>query len=141
MLLALRLDRRFATHAVRAFEHWRAVLQQSGLPVPPEVADFLALCQAEASGDQAGPELATVADPLDGVSMSPLLLTYAQTEAALQCSHTQVKRLVSAGDLPTVKVGGLVRIRATDLAAYVDSLAVIPRGQAASTVQPLAAVQ
>jgi len=53
----------------------------------------------------------------------PDLLTVNETAAALRCSTGHVKKLVAAGTLPSVTVGGrLRRIRREDLDTYIRNL-------------------
>ena len=60
---------------------------------------------------------------------SPALLSLREAAEELNLSESQVRRLIRAGDLPTVPVnptgaGGsysLIRIAATDIAAFIDS--------------------
>jgi excisionase family DNA binding protein len=122
-LLLLSLDDEFARHMVKAADHWIGVLRQAGMRAPASVVEFRDLCSSRVSGGQRVPEVDPSAAVLEPLSMSPLLLTYGQTEAALQCSARHVKRLVATGELPRVLCGGLSRIRAADLAEYVANLA------------------
>ena len=52
----------------------------------------------------------------------PILLTQSEVAAALGVHLSTVKRLVTAGKLPTRKLGALTRIRYDDLRAFADSL-------------------
>lgn len=54
--------------------------------------------------------------------MVPLLLDYEDVADALQVSVPTVKRLVSAGQLPAVRVASARRVRRADLEAYVHGL-------------------
>lgn len=50
------------------------------------------------------------------------LMTYADAAARLAISERSLDRLIAAGHLGTVSVGGAVRVRASDLAAYIATL-------------------
>ena len=53
-----------------------------------------------------------------------MLLSVAEVAAELGCGRDTVYALLTSGALPSVRLGGrLRRIRRTDLAAYVESLA------------------
>ena len=52
--------------------------------------------------------------------MTARLLTYGTCAALLSCSERQVRRLISAGVLPAVRVGTTtLRVRQADLEAFV----------------------
>ena len=54
------------------------------------------------------------------MSADPLLLTYGAAGAKLSLSARTIRRLVDAGDLPVVRIGGAVRIAQADLEAYIS---------------------
>jgi excisionase family DNA binding protein len=55
--------------------------------------------------------------------LSPQLLTFIRVAEQLDVSLSQVRRLVAAGELPTVVVGkDARRVRQSDLDAYVKNL-------------------
>ena len=60
------------------------------------------------------------------------LMTVAQTASALTTTESHVRKLLDRRDLPTVKVGGAVRIWSTDLAEWLDANTrpALPRGGA-----------
>jgi excisionase family DNA binding protein len=51
-----------------------------------------------------------------------LLMTYATAARRLAISDKALRRLTTSGQIPTVKVGGLVRIAEADLQAFVETL-------------------
>lgn len=55
--------------------------------------------------------------------MGRLLVDIEDAADALDVSVSTVKRLIAAGELPAVKVGGATRVRTFDLAGYVTRLA------------------
>lgn len=65
--------------------------------------------------------------------MGPLLLDLEDVSDALGVSVPTVKRLVRAGALPAVKVGGATRVRRCDLEAYVAGLDAVRTTLRAST--------
>jgi len=58
--------------------------------------------------------------------MSDQLLTAAEVADHLRVSTMTVYRLVRRGELPAVRVGRNYRVRAADLAAYLDQQVVDP---------------
>ena len=48
------------------------------------------------------------------------LLTLKQVAVVLGLSERSVRRIIQAGDLPAIRVGGSPRIRTADLRAYLD---------------------
>jgi excisionase family DNA binding protein len=53
---------------------------------------------------------------------NPLLLEKPEAAAELSLSVRQLERLIAASVIPAVRVGGAVRIRRSDLEAYVSTL-------------------
>lgn len=66
--------------------------------------------------------------PLDVASLvdDAGCMTYESAAAVLQVSPSTVKRLAKHRVLPVVDIGGCPRVRAADLAAYVQSLPARP---------------
>lgn len=75
----------------------------------PNGTDRRAIDPAHASGD-------------DERMAAPLLLTTDSAADLLALSERKVRQLIAEGELPAVSVGRARRIRACDLAAYVDRL-------------------
>ena len=48
------------------------------------------------------------------------LITMKQVGLVLGLSERSVRRIIQAGDLPAIRVGGSPRIRSADLRAYLD---------------------
>ena len=48
------------------------------------------------------------------------LLTLKQVAVVLGLSERSVRRIIQAGDLPAIRIGGSPRIRSADLRAYMD---------------------
>ncbi|WP_144715700.1 helix-turn-helix domain-containing protein [Curtobacterium pusillum] len=57
------------------------------------------------------------------MNTAPLLLTIPDAARQLALSRARLYELIADGTVPSVKIGGARRIRARDLAAYVDGLA------------------
>lgn len=55
-------------------------------------------------------------------ALMPGLLTIDETAEVLRSSTSSVKRLISSGDLPSVRLGRSRRIRNTDLADFIEEL-------------------
>lgn len=98
-----------------------------GLRPPPGVDEFMRWCQSRAKRGQTGQVVADLAQLVEAESVDGLLLRYDEAGHVLNVSRSVLKRLIAAGEIPTVRVAGGVRIRRTDLQAYVDSLASIDR--------------
>ncbi len=56
----------------------------------------------------------------DAVSPIPHLLRPAEVAAVLRISRSSVQRLVESGALPSLRFGGIVRIRESDLVRFVE---------------------
>ncbi len=94
---------------------------------PPDGYDELAeACLTSARNGQAGTSVDGLADFVDHWRMAPLLLTKAEAAELLRLSERTLQRLISAGELPAVHVGGAARIRREDLEGYVASLGCQP---------------
>ena len=48
------------------------------------------------------------------------LLTLKQVAVVLRMSERSVRRIIQAGDLPAIRIGGSPRIRSADLSNYLD---------------------
>ena len=66
-------------------------------------------------------DLATSA-PMTEINGSTLLLTTRQVAGALSIGRTKVYELINAGELRSVRIGGLRRILRSDLEAFVIGL-------------------
>lgn len=119
--LFLDVPRVLAGHLSVALGNHLKWLQRNGYSVPDGLAELQALFRSKASGGQGEPNGA-VALELVEPRLDPLVLQYAEVARMLRCSPRTVGRLVSSGALPTVKVGGLARVRVVDLNAYVIGL-------------------
>jgi len=119
----LELDQQAAAHVAAALSshfHWA---RDNGYRPPPELLDLADRCLKGARGGQAGTAVDAIADRADAAPVTALLLSYRQAAAVLGVSVRTITRLVAAGELPSVHVGGIVRIRREDVESYVASLA------------------
>ena len=115
--VVLCLDGASARHLGRALEAYRARCRGDGMPLPPALADLLA-----ATTGQGRPDVEADEDMADDGRMTPLLLTYLEAGQRLRLSERSVRRLVAAGDLRAVEVGGRRRIHTADLEQYAERL-------------------
>ena len=113
----LGLDDNVRAHVLRALAEHARWARSNGVALPPEVAGLLATL---APGGQERPALEPVA--LEPHHDLVLLLDFDGAGQRLGVSARTVRRLVADGRLPAVDVGGCRRIRASDLADYVEGL-------------------
>jgi excisionase family DNA binding protein len=106
--------------AIHSHRSWAA-----GVPmrVPLELVELERVWSQAATGGQGRPAFDELRDLSERPAMSPRCLSYESVASALDVSVRTVRRLVSGGDLPSVRVGGSVRVRVSDLDSYVESLA------------------
>jgi excisionase family DNA binding protein len=57
--------------------------------------------------------------PLTSLSVAPMLLTVRQVEAALQLGRTRTYELLRSGQLPTLRVGRLIRVSRVALEEWI----------------------
>jgi excisionase family DNA binding protein len=108
-----------AAHLSAALAGHIRALRRDGLPIPPEIA---ALQQAfSVSSAQQCPPF----DPGEQDSehdRMPLAVTYGEAGDLLRVSESTIRRAVDSGELTAVAIGGAVRIRAADIARFVEEL-------------------
>jgi excisionase family DNA binding protein len=100
----------FVAKALAEFRD-RCAVNGAAMPLGLEAA------LAVATGRQAAPLLVSTVDDPHTVAM-----TYRDAAARLGVSERTVDRLIAAGELVAVDIGGCARVRLTDLRAYVDGL-------------------
>ena len=111
------LDGDVASHLVRALVEHARWCRSNGIAVP---ATLVALLDQLASAGQRWPTMAApVPDPHDDLMLA---LTYEVAARRLGVSERSVRRLVAAGKLRAVDVAGCRRVRASDLARYLEGL-------------------
>ena len=104
-------------HLLRALAQHARWCRSNGVALPPEVAGLLA---SLAPGGQGRPELEPVA--LEPHHDAMLLLDFVAAGQRLGVSARTVRRLTAAGTIPVVEVAGCKRVKASDLARYVEAL-------------------
>lgn len=117
--LVLGLDEVLTAHLRRSVMDHRRWCRANGVPFPVGLDELVAVL-----ADQGGlgrPQFDLFGDDSDSGHMV-LALEYAETAARLHVSERTVRRLVAAGALPAVDIGGCKRVRTSDLAAYVEGL-------------------
>lgn len=124
-VLAVALDTRERRELLLALAQRQRALRADGATLPPALfalAEALAGIGKVTSG-QGGSTLDAAADDVDAHPvLAPLAVTFTAAAAAIGVSTSTVKRLVTAGQLPTVKVMGRTLVRTADLAGFVASL-------------------
>ncbi len=121
-----------ARHLAQALTRHRLRVERDGGAVPESVLVLERLARFRVTAGQDGSEISGSAPSVDDHGVTPRLLTYRQAADALVCSESTVKRLVAAGELPCVHIGGAVRVRVSDLDRYVAGLG----GVAATPKEP-----
>jgi len=107
-------ERATLRYAARVLGDFTRRCREAGVYVPLDVAALAALL---ANGRQSAPQL----DTEDG-GMDRLLVSYEQAARVLNVSPRSLSRLVAAGAIPRVRVGGTQKIAVDDLRAYVAGL-------------------
>lgn len=115
-------DLALARHLEIALHTHRARVERDGGAVPDALCLIERLARFRVTGGQGGSGFGVPAARLDAQGMTPQLLTYRQAADVLASSESTVKRLISRGDLPAVRIGGAARVRVADLDAYVAGL-------------------
>ena len=117
------LDQRGWAHVATALRAHVAWCGHEGIAVPDDVAALLTYAR-RSDTDRLGATDVRSDDALaHAVAMNQALaVSYAAAASRIGVSKRTIERLVAAGDLPTIDVGGAQRIRTADLAAYVDAL-------------------
>lgn len=130
-----------ALHLATALELHGRNLRANGVALPVELDQAARWAWDVARSDSARQEPTSLVEWVDLVHarrVNALLLTAGEVAEALSLSERQVERLIAAGTLPSVLVGTARRVRADDLAAYVDSLGPRPfRDRIESKVAPV----
>lgn len=115
-------DRDFAFHLAAALRRHRLLLERDGYSVPEGLSLLEDLAAFRVRTGPDGSVLDRSASAAEGVVVAQRLLTIEQVAAALTRSRSTVQRLIRAGELAAVTVRGALRVRVTDLDAYVAAL-------------------
>lgn len=123
MNLLVVLEPETAGHVAIALVRHLRWAREGGTPVPATVREIAEAATSAARSRQEPTTVAALEALVEGARMSePLLLPYDSAAGILGLSHRTVERMVAAGELPSVAVGGRRLIRRVDLVAYVDGL-------------------
>lgn len=117
-LLVLDVEPRLAGHLAVALEAHLTWLRRSSLREPDGLQQLANLLRSRASQGLVGPALDDLARLAEADLVTPMTRTYDQAATALNCSTRHVKRLVAKGEVPSIDIGGLARIRVSDLEHY-----------------------
>lgn len=115
--MVLGLDDVVASHIVRALVQHARWCRSNGIAVPAPLVEMLD--QLASAGQRRPTVVAAAPDPHDDLMLA---LTYESAARRLGVSERSVRRLVAAGKLRAIDVAGCRRIRAADLARYVENL-------------------
>ena len=115
-MLFLELDEASRAHLARAVDDHRRWCRVNGFDVPAPLHQ-LSVTLAARDG-QARPQ---VAEPLPLAESGPVALTYAAAAALLSVSPRTIRRIVGAGQLPTIDIAGCKRITRTAIEQYLHS--------------------
>lgn len=97
-------------------------LQKSGGGLHPAVIVWANLATLAAKNGQQRPDSHDFGIASDDEHVIPSLMTYRTAGADLELSERSIRRLVSSGELKTVRVGGAIRIRREDLESFKSQL-------------------
>jgi len=112
--------RRLAAHFAHALDQEVEWCRRNGLRLP-DGWDALRMLAFGLLKGQDGSTFDGVAGPVEADPMTPEALSLQAVSAVLSCSLSTTKRLVAAGDLPAIRLGRSVRVRRTDLDAYLEN--------------------
>jgi excisionase family DNA binding protein len=121
-VVVLDLSPSVAVHVAHAIAMHRADFDRRGLAVPPDLLAVQAMCASRAMPGQDGPPVEIVPARHHRQDVTTRLLTKAGAAQALGVSESTAKRLIRIGQLASVHVGGLTRVRCEDLDAYLQTL-------------------
>jgi excisionase family DNA binding protein len=121
-VLVIDVEPKLAGHMAIALEAHLSWLRRSRLREPEGLQELAVLLRKRATKGLPVTALDDLARLAEADLVTPMTLTYEQAATVLNCSVRHVKRLAAKGDLPTVDVGGLARIRVADLDQFVRNL-------------------
>ena len=106
--------------ALRLHRDWAA---RAGMLVPSELEQVHQALAKRARQGQRGTPIEDLWEVRHRDHVAPRLVTYADAGRMLACSQRTIKRLVAAGHLTPVHIGGAARLRITDIDAYIAASA------------------
>ena len=124
--LVLALSDESVSHLVDAIALHLRQYRRLGRPVPDELPALARALQSSVTAGQDESPSPACARTHEAEDMQPLLVPRSGAAHLLGCSESTVQRLVRAGDLKAVRVGGVTRYRVDELNAYVAALATAP---------------
>lgn len=115
-----------ADHLAAALNHYERECRRNGGYLPSALLALRDALSSLATNGQERPRVVTgprVVD--DGVMTStaspePMVMNFEEVARTLRVSERSVRRLVSSGEIPTVRVGAAPRVRVEDVRQYVD---------------------
>lgn len=111
-------------YVVEALRRQEARYRSNHWPVPAAVVTLVDEIGFRVSRGQDGSRHDALRDNEERVSQGPKLLVRYETAAQLlEVSVSTIKRLIKAGELHPVGIGGASRLRRTEIEAYVNGLA------------------
>lgn len=123
---------RLALFVAQAIELRRRAELSNGRTPPAGMAELRDLFAAVASGRQEPTSSEHWRELLEDLAVTPKLLKRGQVAIELGCSERTVDRLIAAGALPAVTLGDqLIRVRVSDVDAYINGLASARKGDVA----------
>lgn len=105
-----------------AIELHRRASRNAGRAPSRPLADLDAVLERiTASSSQQPTNIDTTRPGSDAEPVPPLAVDYPEAARMLTVSERQLRRIVAAGHLPKIRIGGLVRFRRRDLEAFVTA--------------------
>ncbi|WP_157682767.1 helix-turn-helix domain-containing protein [Nocardioides scoriae] len=121
--LVLRLSGELLAYVVDALRNHARLYKANGMSQPSGVDGLVSALAFRASEGQPGTSNAGGCDHGQVEAVKPRLVSYDTAASMLDCSTRQVKRLVSDRTLRPVLVGGLRRLRISDIDAFIEGQA------------------
>ncbi len=121
-VIVLSVTAEVAGHVTIALQEHRKWARRAGLALPEELPEIERALAIRARRGQDGTPLEDLWSVRHAQTMTPRLLTYAATATVLGVGERTVKRLVAAGDLTPVRIGGSSRVRVEDVDDYIARL-------------------
>ncbi len=122
-VIVLSVTAELAGHLTVALQEHRKWARRAGLALPEELPEIERALAIRARRGQTGTPVEDLWSVRHAQTMTPRLLTYAATATVLGVGERTVKRLVAAGDLTPVRIGGSSRVRVEQLDDYIARLA------------------
>ena len=109
----------YVVHALRLHAQ---LYRRNGMAEPAGVGELVSFLSSGVSGGQRGSARAPRPASEQVGAVAPLLVSYEAAAEMLSVSVSTLKRRIAAGELHPVQVGGVVRLRVSDLNEYVAAL-------------------